>query len=60
MDSLTNLSCASPLNTESSQGESSAEIFMSVEEEKSWRKDRRKKDNHNISKYPQTTSLSIH
>ena len=60
MDSLTNFSCASPLTTESSQGESSAKIFMSVEEEESWRKDRRKKDNHNISKYPLITLVSFH
>ena len=47
------------LTTESSKGESSAKIFMSVEEEESWRKDRRKKDNHNISKYSLITLVSI-
>ena len=50
MENLTNFSRASSLTSESCQGQNSNKIFMSVEEEESWRKDRRKKDNHNVSK----------
>lgn len=51
MENLTNFSRASSLTSESCQGQNSNKIFMSVEEEESWRKDRRKKDNHNVSKW---------
>ena len=41
------------LSTENLQEkfESTNTMFMSVEEEESWRKSRRRKDNHNISRY---------
>ena len=51
--SVTSFSKALTLSTENLQEkfESTNTMFMSVEEEESWRKSRRRKDNHNISMY---------
>lgn len=57
--SVTSFSKALTLSTENLQEkfESTNTMFMSVEEEESWRKSRRRKDNHNISMYSRVYNI---